>query len=47
MIEITDKEFLEELTEKLIENEFKDSIEKGEITEEKVRDFIKKYVRFR
>lgn len=46
MIEIMDKEFLEELTEKLIEREFKDSIENGEITEEDARKFIKKYVRF-
>lgn len=46
MIEIIDKEFLEELTEKLIETEFKDSIEKGEITEKEARDFIKKYIRF-
>lgn len=46
MIEINDPEFLEELTEKLIEREFKDGIEKGEITEEDARAFIKKYVRF-
>ncbi|MBQ2635377.1 MAG: hypothetical protein IJJ11_07440 [Methanosphaera sp.] len=46
MIEINDPELLEELTQKLIEREFKDSIEAGEITEEDARTFIKKYIRF-
>ena len=46
MIEINDPELLEELTQKLIEREFKDSVEAGEITEEDARTFIKKYVRF-